>query len=68
VSYEGDFYYWEHLKMLTVPGYREAWQRKLRWYESYGFADRLIKSEARPNGGINASDVERIARARIPED
>ena len=28
-SFEGDVYYWEHLGMLNVPSYREAWERKL---------------------------------------
>ncbi|MCY3808957.1 MAG: AAA family ATPase, partial [Gemmatimonadetes bacterium] len=43
-SYEGDIYYWEHLGMLTVPDYREAWERKRKWYEANGYADRLITS------------------------
>jgi hypothetical protein len=28
VSYEGDTFYWEHLGMLSVPSYKEAWDRK----------------------------------------
>ena len=45
VSFEGDVYYWEHLGMLSVPSYREAWERKRQWYDDNGYADRLIISE-----------------------
>jgi hypothetical protein len=65
VSYEGDVLYWEHLGMLNVPTYREEWERKHDWYKANGFADRLITSEDAPDGGIDASAIERIARARI---
>lgn len=33
IGFEGDIYYWEHLGMLSVPSYRDAWERKRRWYE-----------------------------------
>ncbi|MDY7040427.1 MAG: ATP-dependent RecD-like DNA helicase [Chloroflexota bacterium] len=33
IGFAGDIYYWEHLGMLTVPAYREGWERKRRWYE-----------------------------------
>ena len=66
-SFEGDVYYWEHLGMLTVPSYREAWERKRKWYESNGYAARLVTSEDGPDGGIDAAQIERIARARILE-
>jgi exodeoxyribonuclease V alpha subunit len=33
IGFEGDILYWEHLGMLTVPAYREGWERKRRWYE-----------------------------------
>ncbi len=65
VSYEGDTYYWEHLGMLTVPSYREAWERKRQWYEVHGYLDRLITSEDRPDGGIDAAEIERTARQRV---
>ena len=69
VSFEGDVYYWEHLGMLGVPSYRDAWDRKLRWYEdNNGYADRLITSEDGSDGSIDASRIERIARERILED
>lgn len=65
VSFEGDTYYWEHLGMLGLPAYREAWKRKQRWYESNGHADRLITSEDGPDGSINAAEIEKTARTRI---
>ena len=65
VSYEGDTYYWEHLGMLSVPSYREQWDRKRQWYEANGFWDRVITSEDGPDGGIDASEIERTARKRI---
>ena len=67
-SFEGDIYYWEHLGMLSVPSYREAWERKHRWYEDNGYADRLITSEDGLDGSIDAARIERIARERILED
>jgi hypothetical protein len=65
VSYEGDTFYWEHLGMLTVPSYKEQWDRKREWYEKNGYAGRLITSEDGPDGGIDALEIERIARRRI---
>lgn len=65
VSYEGDTYYWEHLGMLSVPNYYEAWERKLQWYERNGFKERLITSEDGSDGSIDAAGIEQIARSRI---
>jgi hypothetical protein len=33
IGFAGDIYYWEHLGMLSLPAYREGWERKRRWYE-----------------------------------
>ena len=65
VSYEGDTYYWEHLGMLSVASYKEAWDRKRRWYEDNGFLDFVITSEDGLDGSIDAAEIERIARRRI---
>jgi hypothetical protein len=65
VAFEGDVFYWEHLGMLSVPSYRESWERKKAWYEANGFAGRLITSEDGPDGRIDAIEIERIARQRI---
>jgi hypothetical protein len=68
VSFEGDVFYWEHLGMLNVPSYREAWERKQTWYKENGFSDRLITSQDAPDGGIDAAKIEQIARKRILEE
>jgi hypothetical protein len=44
---------------------REQWDRKREWYEANGFWDRVITSEDGPDGGIDASEIERTARKRI---
>ena len=67
-SFEGDVFYWEHLGMLNVPSYREAWGRKRKWYEDNGHANRLVTSEDGPDGSIDAARIERIARERILEE
>ena len=54
--------------MLGVPRYREAWERKRRWYEDNDYADQLITSEDGSDGSIDASRIERVARERILED
>jgi len=65
VSYEGDTFYWEHLGMLSVPSYREAWNSKRRWFEDNGYIDRIITSEDGPDGSIDAAEIERVARKKI---
>jgi hypothetical protein len=65
VSYEGDTFYWEHLGMLSVPSYKEAWDRKRQWYEDNGFLNRVITTEDGLDGSINAAEIERIARKKI---
>jgi exodeoxyribonuclease V alpha subunit len=65
IRYDGDEYYWEHLGMLTLPSYREAWERKKVWYEDNGYAKRLITSQDGPDGSINAEEIEQVARQRI---
>ena len=57
VSYEGDTFYWEHLGMLSVPSYKEAWERKRQWYENNGFLDRGITSEDGIDGSIDAAAI-----------
>jgi hypothetical protein len=65
VSYEGDTFYWEHLGMLSVPSYCEAWNNKRQWYEDNGYLDRVITSEDGADGSIDAAEIERIARKTI---
>lgn len=65
VSYEGDTYYWEHLGMLSLPAYREAWTRKEKWYKENGYWEFVITSEDQSDGGIDASTIEKLARSKI---
>lgn len=65
VNYEGDTFYWEHLGMLSVPSYKEAWERKRQWYEDNGFLGRVITSEDGLDGSIDAAAIDRIARKKI---
>ncbi len=65
VSYEGDIFYWEHLGMLSVPSYKEQWDRKRQWYEDNGFLERLITSEDGADGSLDVGEIERIAQRRI---
>jgi exodeoxyribonuclease V alpha subunit len=64
-SFEGDTYYWEHLGMLSVPSYREAWERKKQWYLDNGYMNQVVTSEDAVDGGIDAAEIERIARKKI---
>jgi hypothetical protein len=68
VSFEGDIFYWEHLGMLSVPSYKEAWERKRQWYEENGFSEQLITSEDGEDGSIDAGSIERTARRVILEE
>jgi hypothetical protein len=60
--------YWEHLGMLSVPSYKEAWERKRQWYEDNGYLGRVITSEDGLDGSIDAAAIDRIATNRIIED
>jgi len=68
VSFEGDVFYWEHLGMLSIPAYRDGWERKKRWYQENGLEEQLITSEDGLDGSIDAGEIERIARSRILEE
>lgn len=67
VTYEGDTWYWEHLGMLSVPSYADAWERKRAWYERRGLLDRVLTSEDGADGSIDSTDIERTARTRVLE-
>lgn len=49
VGFMGDIYFWEHLGMLSLPTYREGWDRKRRWYE-----ERLGYPVVGPGGNSSA--------------
>ena len=51
--------------MLSVPSYKEAWDRKRQWYEDNGYLDRVITSEDGADGSIDAAAIARKARHKI---
>ncbi len=53
------------LGMLTVPSYREQWDRKREWYVANEYWDRAITSDDGLDGGIDATAIERTAREWI---
>jgi hypothetical protein len=65
VRYEGETWYWEHLGMLTVPSYAEAWERKKEWYDRQGLAHRVVTSADGSDGSIDATAIEAAARLSI---
>ena len=62
----GETYYWEHLGMLTVPAYRQAWEEKQQWYERHGIErgggenGTLIVTTDSAEGGIDSEEVSRL--------
>lgn len=65
----GVTYYWEHLGLLSDPGYRDRWEAKLAWYrendilphdEGGGERGTLILSRDSEEGGISSQDISRI--------
>ena len=65
MSYEGDTWYWEYLGMLSVPSYADAWERKQTWYERQGLISRVLTSEDGPDGSIDSTAIERVARSVV---
>ena len=59
VDDSGDTIIWEHLGMLTVPEYRNAWERKKNEYEKMGFieGENLFTTEDHTNGSIDTNEV-----------
>ena len=60
-----DGHIWEHLGMLSVPSYKEKWDRKHEWYRKNGYIDQLITSEDKPDGSISSPEIEALARKHI---
>lgn len=59
-SYKGKQYYWEHLGMLHVASYKQAWQRKEKWYKDNGYYSQLIISRDGPDGSIDSQKIGEI--------
>jgi hypothetical protein len=62
---------WEHLGLLSDPGYRARWQRKLEWYRRQGVAPlaegggsrgMLVTTEDNARGGIDSAAIEAIIK------
>ena len=51
--------------MLSVPSYREQWERKQEWFKTNGYLSQLIISEDGVDGSIDSATIEQIARDRI---
>jgi hypothetical protein len=51
--------------MLSIPSYREKWEKKKKWYKNNGYIEQLITSEDGPDGSIDSKIIEQIARERI---
>jgi hypothetical protein len=51
--------------MLDQTTYANRWKKKHAWYETNGFADRLIISKDGAGGSIDEIQIERLARQRI---
>lgn len=63
----GVTYYWEHLGMLHEKGYRERWERKLKWYRTQGILTyekgggekgSLIITWDTDKGGIKSDEIK----------
>ena len=44
IQHQGDFYFWEHLGMLSKPEYKEHWDEKKNWYDAH-FPNQLVTTE-----------------------
>lgn len=55
---------WEHLGMLTHPGYARGWEEKRRWYEKNGFIEgqSLFTTRDDDRGGMDSGDVHKVAQ------
>ena len=58
-SDDGDTILWEHLGLLDVPEYREAWEKKLAFYQQLGFVEgeTLFTTRDHPHGAFTTQDV-----------
>lgn len=59
----GDTIIWEHLGMLHKDDYRESWERKLKIYQSHGFAlgENLFTTQDDEHGGLDSTMVVNVA-------
>lgn len=59
----GKMLLWEHLGMLSVPAYKESWDRKLEWYKDNGFieSENLFITTDAPDGSFDTTEVQLVA-------
>lgn len=59
VDDSGEIIIWEHLGMLGLPAYREAWERKLKRYHEMGFeeGETLFITKDNLDGSFNTEEV-----------
>ncbi len=59
VDASGDRIIWEHLGMLDVPAYRQAWDKKKAFYESIGYVEgeNLFTTRDHENGSFNSQEI-----------
>jgi hypothetical protein len=55
----GDLVLWEHLGLMSRPGYRSGWQWKLNWYKQNGFelGRNLFTTEDDAKGGLDMRPI-----------
>ena len=68
----GNVVYWEHLGMLNNTAYRDDWNRKRAWYAKHGIQPweegggprgcLVWSTESRTSGGIDSTEIEKLAR------
>lgn len=56
IQFRGEFYYWEHLGMLSKPEYQEHWNDKKSWYEEH-YPNQLLVTEEGSELSKCADDV-----------
>lgn len=59
VDASGERIIWEHLGMLDVPAYRQAWEKKKSFYESIGFieGENLFTTRDHEDGSFNSQEI-----------
>ena len=62
VDAAGETIIWEHLGRLSIPAYKESWERKLKFYHSIGFkeGENLFTTEDHENGAIDTTEVMEV--------
>lgn len=56
VTFRGETFFWEHVGMLDLPGYRTHWEKKLKWYEK-NFPGQLLTTYEGQNLSQDALEI-----------